>query len=227
MMTIELQLALGWLLFGGTHILLSTMPVRTRLIAKLGMGGFKGLYSLVALATFIALVVLFVGNRHAGTLLFVPRAWTRHLTELLMLPALLCIVLGPRTPQPATTASDFSGKRPSSPTGILRITRHPLNVGFILLGLAHMISNTTVGDWVFWGGFVVFGVLSAAHQDRRSLAAGPPEFKSFHAKTSAIPFMAILSRRQHLSLRELGWPSVVISIVLLVIIRMLHPSLIG
>jgi len=226
-MDVELRLALGWLLFGGTHILLSSTPVRTRLIAKLGMARFKGLYSLIALATFTALVVLFVGNRHAGSIIFVPPAWISHLTELLMVPALLFIVLGPGTPHPATTASDLGGVRPTAPRGVQRITRHPLNTGFILLGLAHMISNSSLGDWVFWGGFVVYGIISAIHQDRRTLASGPPEFKPFHAQTSAIPFMAILSGRQQLVWRELRWLSVLITIVLLVIIRMLHPSMLG
>jgi len=226
-MDVELRLALGWLLFGGTHILLSSTPVRTRLIAKLGMARFKGLYSLVALATFIALVVLFANNRHAGSLLFVPPAWMSHLTELLMVPSLLFIVLGARTPQPATTASDFGGARPTSPSGVLRITRHPLNTGVILLGLAHMLSNGAAGDWIFWGGFVVYGIISAIHQDRRTLTSGPPEFKPFHAQSSAIPFTAILSGRQQLVLRELRWQSVLISLVLLVIIRLLHPSPLG
>lgn len=41
-----------WLMFGGTHILSSSIPVRSFFIARFGRMPFRGLYSLVAFATF-------------------------------------------------------------------------------------------------------------------------------------------------------------------------------
>ena len=40
-----------WLMFGGTHIIGSSIPVRTFVIRRIGKLGFKGFYSLVGLAT--------------------------------------------------------------------------------------------------------------------------------------------------------------------------------
>ena len=65
-MSVEIQLVIWWLLFGGTHILGSSAPIRTRLVRVLGLRGFKAVYSVVALATFIPLVLTYWHHRHAG-----------------------------------------------------------------------------------------------------------------------------------------------------------------
>jgi len=225
--TVELQLFLWWVAFGGTHVLGSSVPVRTRLIRVLGLLGFKGLYSVVALATFTPLLVLYWDHRHEGALLFDPPLWTRHVTEVLMFCALQFVVHGAMTPGPATTRAELSGRFQSTARGIQRITRHPMNTGFGLFGLAHMLSNPTVGDWIFWGGWVVFAVVSALHQDRRSLASGPPQFKTYYAETSLVPFAAILAGRQHLVLGELRWRWISLATALFGVIRWIHPGLIG
>ena len=59
-----------WLLFAATHMGLSSLRVRPRLVAALGPGPFAGLYSLLALAIFIPLVWVYLNDRHAGPLLW-------------------------------------------------------------------------------------------------------------------------------------------------------------
>jgi uncharacterized membrane protein len=223
----EYQLVVAWILFGGTHILGSWVPLRKKLIGALGLQGFKGLYSVVALATFVPLVWIAWHNRHEGAIVYDPPSWTRHLTELLMLPAIFLIVMTYATPSPATTLSEISGKSPSSARGIHRITRHPMNMGCLLFGVAHMISNPTVGDWIFWGGFVVFGIAAAVHQDRRLLATGTDAFRSFHAETSLVPFTAVFSGKQKVSIREFRWWAVLIALALYAALRLGHPHMIG
>ena len=48
--------ALLWLLFGGTHVVLTLRPIRQRLVGGLGEVGFIVVYSLIAILTFAALV---------------------------------------------------------------------------------------------------------------------------------------------------------------------------
>src|SRR5439155_15777635 len=43
------QIVLLWLGFAGTHLVFSSLPVRQRIVARVGEGPFQGLYSLVAL----------------------------------------------------------------------------------------------------------------------------------------------------------------------------------
>lgn len=226
-MSTESQLLFWWFLFGGTHILGSSVPVRARLIRSLGLMGFKGLYSIVALATFLPLVWVAWHHRHAGKLLFVPGAWNVHATEVLMFLSFLFLALAFASPNPVTTTSEMSGRFASSARGVHRITRHPMNTAFALFGLAHMLSNPTVGDWIFWGGFVVYALVSAWHQDRRSLATGPAEFRTFHAETSYWPFAAILRKRQRFVLGEIRLTVVLVAVVLFGVLRWLHPRLIG
>lgn len=226
-MTTEIELAIWWALFGGSHLLLSSAAVRPRLIGAIGLKGFKGVYSLVALVTFVGLFRAYFHDKHAGALLLDRSLAARHVTELLMLVSILFLALAHGSKSPASTAADMTGVRPSSPTGIHRVTRHPLNFGFALFGLSHMLVNGTVGDWIFWGGFPLFAVASAIHQDRRMLASGSPEFRSFHEQTSFLPFAAIAAGRQTMAWRELRLRGVAIGLALYVVLRLIHPRVMG
>jgi hypothetical protein len=53
-MTPSFTVGLLWLVFGGTHVGLATRTVRGRLVARLGENGFTALYSVVAVASFVA-----------------------------------------------------------------------------------------------------------------------------------------------------------------------------
>src|SRR5882724_2927295 len=58
--------ALLWIVFGGTHVILATRRVRGALAAWCGEGIFTGLYSLVAATEFAGLVVYYAAHRFAG-----------------------------------------------------------------------------------------------------------------------------------------------------------------
>ena len=226
-MTTETKLVLCWLAFGGSHLLLSSGMLRPRLIASLGLKAFKGVYSLVAVVTFVALFWVYFRDKHSGALLLDRTLGGRHAVELLMLIAILFLALAHGSKSPATTDADLSGVRPASPKGIHRVTRHPVNSGFALFGLAHMLVNGTVGDWIMWGGFPLFALVSAFHQDRRLLASGSAEFRSFYEQTSFLPFVAIASGRQSLVWRELRLRGVAVALVLYVVLRLIHPRFMG
>src|SRR5215813_8569876 len=94
-----------WLLFGGTHIVLSSSSVRPKLIARLGERPFLGVYSFVALATFIFLARSYAHHKHAGPHLwrtFGPYLLARDLNLVLMAFAFVLLVLGlaSRPPSP-------------------------------------------------------------------------------------------------------------------------------
>lgn len=226
-MRVEWQIAVWWVLFGGTHILGSAIPVRRLLIDRLGLPGFKAVYSVVALATFVPLCLVFFRNRHAGAVLFGfnPVAFT--LAQILMFLALAVLMQGLLSPGPMTTLAEMTGRSPFEPRGVHRITRHPQNTAFALFGFAHILANPFFGDWIFFGGFVLFAIVSAVHQDRRILAFHPAVAGRFVAETSLLPFAAVLAGRQRLRWRELHLPGLAAAIVLFVILRYSHPFLFG
>jgi len=223
----EGTILLWWLLFGTTHIGGSSLPVRGYLSRWLGMAGFKGLYSVVALATFIPLCAVYFGNKHVGLLLFVPGFGLRLATQVLMLLALIVLGQSLATPSPMTTLAEMTGRFRAQAWGIQRLTRHPQNFSFALFGFAHMLSNPYVGDWIFFGGFLVYGLLSALHQDKRTLATGPKEVRQFQAETSVMPFKAILAGKQRLAIEEYNGIGLAISILCFLLLRFLHGRLLG
>jgi uncharacterized membrane protein len=223
----QTKILLFWALFAGTHIIGSSVPVRTRLIRALGLRGFKGLFTLVALFTFIPLFYVYVTDKHAGTALFVPGEGLRLVAQGLMLLAFVVFAQGVATPSPLSTQAEMSGAFPDRARGIQRITRHPQNLGFALFGLAHCLANSNVGDWTFFGGFVVYALVSAVHQDSRTRATGPDAVRQFQAQTSLVPFGAILSGRQRLALREFNTVALWASVALFAAVRYVHGWIFG
>ena len=223
----ETEILLWWVAFGGTHMIGSTVPVRTWLIKKAGLIGFKAIYSVISLATFIPLVMVYWSNRHVGAVLFEYQPSLIRLTEGLMFVGFFFLVHALLTANPMSTASEIAGKQSRGAFRITRITRHPINTAFGLFALAHMTMNSYVSDWMFFGGFLVYVLLSAWHQDRRFLSTHPDTFPAFYATTSYVPFLAILQGRQRLGMKEYRWWSVVLVVVLFLAVRFIHPIWIG
>lgn len=215
-----------WLLFGGTHIVLSSSAVRPKLIARLGERPFLGVYSLVAFVTFIPLVSFYARHKHVGPHLwrtFGPYLIARDLNLALMAFAFVLLVLGLVSRPPSSMMP--SGGAPEA-HGVTRITRHPTFAAIFLFGIAHCLVNGSLVDLVFFGGFSVFAWIGAAHQDSRKIIdiAGYSDFKN---STSFLPFGAMLNGQQQLDLRELRWPIVLLALVIFYIVRAHHPQLFG
>jgi uncharacterized membrane protein len=225
--SVEGKLLFWWLLFGATHMIGSSVPVRTFLIRTLTLRGFKAIYSVVALATFIPLVRVYFANVHAGELLF-DISPARVLTcQILMLLALIVLGQGLAAKSPMTTLAELTGNQGSGATGILRITRHPQNLAFGLFGIAHGIANPYVGDLIFFGGFPVYAALSAAHQDARMRATAPEPVRLHLETTSAMPFAAILAGKQRLALNEYSWVALAGSVAAFWLLWTFHGALFG
>src|SRR5258707_1012002 len=60
-----------WIGFAGSHLALSSLGIRQRIVERINEGPFRGLYSLVAFAFFIPLVWTYFTHKHAGSWLWV------------------------------------------------------------------------------------------------------------------------------------------------------------
>jgi len=210
-----------WLAFAATHMLLSARNVRASLVARLGDQGFLGIYSLVALATFVPLIIAYFSNKHSGPLLWslhdVPGAWSAQL----VLAGLAWTVVVAAVVQPSPVSMDPRIR--AEPHGLTRITRHPLFLGLALWGLSHLLLNGTTSDVVFFGGFVVYSVIGALHQDSRKRAE--PRLAGFYKTTSVVPFAAIAAGKTRLAGDELPWMGLAVGLVVAVVLYWLHPWL--
>jgi uncharacterized membrane protein len=98
-----------WLMFGGSHIIGSSIPVRSFVINRSGMLGFKAIYSLVAFATFAPLCYLYFTNRHAGDMFYVPGYSIKLLAQFIMLGSIIVLLQGLVTTNPMTTRAELTG----------------------------------------------------------------------------------------------------------------------
>ncbi|MEA2627333.1 MAG: hypothetical protein QOD06_3378 [Candidatus Binatota bacterium] len=219
------EVALWWVAFAGTHTVLTHPPVRSALIGRLGVGSFQGVFSLIAFATFVPLVWTFFAARPSTavplpSLLDAPRFWP---TMALMAFAVVLVVLGLVQPSPFAINAQ-GGPRA---TGVLRITRHPVFMAVAVFGAAHLLVNHTDLDHVFFGGFVVYSLLGAAHQEWRKRREAGEALRRFYEETSFLPFVALATGRNRLEPRELPVAAIVIAVAAFVLIFVFHHRLVG
>ena len=215
-----------WLVFGGTHVVLSSPSMRPKLITRLGDRPFLGVYSLVALATFIPLVTYYAHHKHSGPHLwraFGPYLLARDLNLALMAFAFVLLVVGLAAPPPSSMLA--SSGAPEA-YGVTRITRHPTFAAIFVFGIAHCLMNGYLSDLVFFGGFSVFAWIGAKHQDSRK-SVDIPGYAEFVSTTSFVPFGAVFNGAQRLNFGELRWSIVLLALLIFYIVRAYHPQLFG
>ncbi len=224
-----LTIAVLWVVFGATHLVLSSKALRPRLVARLGATAFQGIYSAAVLASFLPLLWVFATHKHAGPLLWTtigPPDVARALNYALNTLALVLLVV---SLVPASAAPSSLGAAASvgvAPHGVLRITRHPMMAAYGCWGVAHLLVNGHLGDVFFFGGFVVWVWMGTRHQDAR-LVRDRPGYDALVAATSFVPFAAILARRQRLVVGELPFVPIAAGLALAAALRWWHGALFG
>ncbi|MGH7822719.1 MAG: NnrU family protein, partial [Candidatus Binatia bacterium] len=191
--------------FGGTHIGLAARPLRSRLVARLGEGGYRAVFTATAAVTFAALVRVYATVRFEGAaglaLATAPARWlliTAIGSGIVLL--FLGIIAYPRTPM-ALFAS-----RVGTPYGVERISRHPFFAGLAIVALAHVLLATRLVGAVLMSAIALLAIAGALHQDRKLLAERGRAYGEYLAATSFLPFAAVLAGRQRIVWSEIGWP---------------------
>ena len=217
--------AFWWLAFAGSHIAMSCSGPRRRLVERYGAGPFAGIYSLVALFTFIPLVVTYWHSRHSGPLLWAIGSARGTVPLAIILGATGVALVAASFAQPSVTGMD--PRAATRAHGLTRVTRHPLFMGLAIWGLAHTLVNGFLADVIFFGGFPVYGVIGAAHQDARKQRDEGRRLQDFYDETSLLPFWAILTGRNRLELSELPFAALGIGAAVAIVLYLLHPMLFG
>jgi len=210
-------------LFAVTHLVLSHGPIREGFVKTIGQWPFRGLYSLISFLTLGPAAVLWWQNRHLGPVLWEMPFWPeRIIAGLLVLFGFFLFFQSLATPSPASMMPAKNEAR-----GILRITRHPMNMGITMWALAHLLANGTAGDVAFFGSLAVIGVIGPFHQDARLKRSKGEDFIEFCRQTSVMPFSAILGRRNRLALDELSFPLALLAALTFVVLTFFHSRLFG
>jgi uncharacterized membrane protein len=141
---------IGLAVFLGSHTLVALRPQRAAVIARTGEGAYKGLFSLVSLVGILLIGYGFALYRAGGYIdIWMPPRWTRHVTELLVWPAIIAIV-----------AAYIPGE-------IKRVLKHPMLVGVKLWAVAHLLSNGDLGSIILFASILAWAVYDRISLKRR------------------------------------------------------------
>lgn len=150
-----LILIVGLVLFLGTHVFVTARATRAAVIARLGEGPYKGLFSLISLVGIVAIVWGFGIYRQTGWIdVWYPPTFLRHITVVLVWPAVILVL-----------AAYLPGR-------IKMATKHPMLAGVKLWAFAHLLSNGDLGGILLFGAFLAWGVYARVAAKRRGEAVG-------------------------------------------------------
>ncbi len=212
------QLVLATAAFLATHFLPST-PLRPALVKAMGEWPYRGLYSIVALATLVWMVRSYA---HAPVEPLWP-GW-RPLPLFVMPFAFVLLACG-YARNPTAVGADRLLHSEEPARGMIRVTRHPLMWAVILWSLVHVLALGDLKSVIFFGGLFALAALGTVSIDSRKKAN--PDWPRFRAMTSNLPFLAIAQGRNRLAWREIGWAKPAIGLGLYVVFLFLHPLLFG
>ncbi len=216
-MTGLVLLALGTIAFVGTHLAMSH-PLRMRLVGQLGEAGFSLLYSLVSFVT-LGWMIWAYQSADPWPIWTAPDwAWTVASLVLLTASILLVgsLIRNPAFPHPG------AAKLASAPArGVYAITRHPMNWSFTLWALTHIAVYGSPRNLVVASGILVLALLGSVGQDRKKRAL-LTRWSDWEARTSFLPFAALLSGRAQWGAASPGWIAVGGGLALWLSVTTLH-----
>jgi uncharacterized membrane protein len=168
----------------GTHFALSH-PLRAPLVKAVGEGPFLGLYSLVAAACMVWMVIAFRAAPAADLGGATGEAgWI--VSTLLTLPALVLFV-GSLWKNPALPNPGAAKTAAREPTGVFAVTRHPMRWGFALWALSHIALWWSTRTLIVAGAVLILALVGAHLQDRKKRALMGAAWTEWEAKTSYWP----------------------------------------
>jgi uncharacterized membrane protein len=148
-----LVLAIGLVVFLGSHLLPAAPALHDRLVAQLGRGPYRLVYSLVSLAGLVLVVWGYGLARAEGPpVLYDPPTWLRHVTLLLLVPVFVLA---------------FAAYLPGR---ISAAVRHPLVTAVKLWAFAHLLANGDAASVLLFASFLVWGVVDRISLKRREAA---------------------------------------------------------
>ena len=137
-------LALGLLLFIGAHAFPMMSIQRDRLVARIGLGPYKAVFSLVSLA---GLGLIIYGKATAPFLPgYTHPAWGQYAALALMPLAFILIVAA------------------YVPSTIKRWTFHPMTLGLLLWAVAHLLSTGDRTSAILFGSFAIYAAINLFSQ---------------------------------------------------------------
>jgi len=164
-------LILGLVLFLGPHsVRIFADDWRTRTIEKVGEKAYKGMYTVLTLIGFYALMVGYADARMQPIVIWQPAIATRHVSVLLMLFASILLV-----------AAHLPGNHLKLRLG------HPMVLSVKVWALAHLLANGNLADLLLFGTFLLWSVLVYKSSRARDRAQEQLQVQASDGSAAAVP----------------------------------------
>jgi uncharacterized membrane protein len=178
-------------------------PLRLRLIGAMGEAGFILLYSILAVAALGWMILAYEAVGDELPLWIAPDWWWPVASALMLVASVLLVgslIGNPALPHPGAPI-----KVPASARGLFAITRHPMNWSFALWALVHLSLWGTPANLIVAGGILILAIGGSIAQDRKKERAIGQPWLQWEAKTSFVPFAALLAGRARWRDAAPGW----------------------
>jgi uncharacterized membrane protein len=206
------------------HLGISGTPLRGVAQNMLGEGGYLGVYSVLSLAALILMIYGYNQVPHAEFIWY-PSAIAYKFTKVLVLLALLLLVMGSLVKNPTAVASEDALDNEIS--GMLKVTRHPVQWAILLFAIGHIIANGDVASLLMFGTLATLSLLGMFSMDARRRKEEDPRWQVFMEKTSMVPFAALIAGRLKFTMADLNWTGLVAGAGLYAAAYWLHDMISG
>ena len=186
-----------WLLFGGSHLVMSSSGIRPMLVNRFGERGFTIAYVAATVLTMAPLIVttaLYADTGAAGPNLASHQIARWFLGFFSALGAVLLIAALvdfqnsaiAQLAQRRRRTRENRNVKLGPPTAIERISRHPFFVGLAMLTLSHAMMADTLAEAGYFGGFALLSLAGLYFQDRKLRGQWDQIYADFEAETELL-----------------------------------------
>jgi len=215
--------------FLGIHLLIAGTRLRDGITGVIGERAYLGLFSLASIAVIVWLCMAYntAGPTAENVRLYSLGEGVHDLGIVIVGLAFFIGVQGFFIPSPTAVGQESALGKESAVQGVTRITRHPFLWGVAIWAAFHLAVNGDTASIILFGTFLVLSILGTFSIDAKRKRKFGAAWEGYAAKTSNIPFAAVLSGRGSLKLGELfGW-RFLIAAVLFLIVLFAHARVIG
>lgn len=181
-------LVLGLIVFFASHLAFTVPGLRSKLVARIGTWGWKGVVGAISLAGFVLIVI---GMKHAGHIgLWTPPPFAHPIAAGLMPLAFVLVI-----------SAYF-------PCNLKRVVRHPMIAGIAVWAGLHLLANGDLAGLLLFGSFFVYALFDLGVRWERPAAEArvyPPGYDM------ALVLIAVLAYATILTLHPLLFGHAVVS----------------
>lgn len=215
--------------FFGIHLLISGTRIRDAITGLIGEGPYMGLFALSSIAAVVWMAIAYNRAQAGGedTYLYMLGEGVHHLAIPVVFLAFIVGVPGLFMPNPTRVRGEAAAKSADAVRGVIAITRHPFLWGVVIWSAFHLAANGDEASIIFFGTFfltALLGTFSIDAKRKRKLGA---DWDGFAAKTSNVPFAAIVSGRAKFRASEYFDWRFLVAILLFVVILFAHVHMFG